>query len=138
MPDPTPTPGRVASRSTIEIDGKNWVVWRRPIEGNPKTLEVSFDGETFHALAVDSYLSAKKAGKLIEAGSVSEVEGLPEDAAAGMLELVRLIAALRPGEELRVVHTGVALAITKNKLVATLRPSVFEDIGIKAADEEDL
>lgn len=129
MPDPI-------TRSAIEIDGQSWVVWRRPFEGRPGQHETSFDGETFHEKGSEAYFEARKAGKLIRADSTTEVADLPEDAAASMLELVRLIRSLRPGEELRVIHTGSALNVVKNKLVASFRPSIFEETGIDPAKED--
>jgi hypothetical protein len=125
------------NRTTLEVEGRTYLVWSRPAAADPKRSEVSFDGETFHEKGADAYLAAKRAGKLLEAGAGVEVAGLPEDAAVAMLELVRLISSLRPGEELRVFHNGTALTVVKNKLVASFRPSVFEDAGFKGGEDEE-
>jgi hypothetical protein len=121
-------------KGALEVDGETWTVWRQR-QPDGRTF-VSFDGESFHAKGADAYVAAKKAGRLQRADA-PEAEGLPEDAAAAMVELVRLIATLRPGEELRVIHSGASLNVVKNRLVAAFSPSVFAEVENKGGDEEE-
>jgi hypothetical protein len=122
------------TQGTVELDGRRWVYLERVREG---VTEKSFDGgETWGENPADVYRRARAAGKLRPESDSDAPAELPEEAASVMLELGALIRAMRPGDEVRIVHTGAAVHVIKNKVALAFRPSVFADGAFEGTGEE--
>lgn len=115
----------------LEHDSGNWVFEERVREG---VREFSFDsGEHWFHNQAQAFRDARDLEKLVAEKPEDLPDNLPDDLAVLIMELLALMKALRPGDRLEIVHTGVTIQVVKQEVALYLPPSSLRDLEDRQA-----